>query len=260
MSRRARLGQNFLVNRSLARRIVSLLLPVSGPIVEVGPGRGILTELLVAGRQSQPLVLVELDPRLCADLERRFAGQARVICGDILRLDPAQFFAGAPFSLIGNLPFYISHQVLDWVIAHQALLRKAVVMLQNEFVAKLLATPGSRERHAQSVIFQCLFRVASCFNVHPGSFAPAPRVRAQVIEFEPRTIPADFDFDAFYRFLMIAFAGPRKTLMNNLNSAWPAPLLREAIGRLGLDARCRAFELLPATLLSLFAELKQAGH
>ena len=249
----ARLGQNFLVDRIVAQKIVAAFLPFPGPVLEVGPGKGILTEQL-AGRAS-PLILVDVDPLLCGELELRFASVTRVMCADIRTVDPGLLFSGAEFGLIGNLPFLISSEMIDWIIGHHALIRKGVIMVQREFAAKLLAAAGSRERNGRGVAFQSVFRRRRLFRVLSGSFRPIPKVAGQVIAFERRDPPLLPDPVSFHRFLATAFSSPRKTLLNNLTPSFPENRLQEAFECDGLGQSCRVAELELDSLVRLFNRL-----
>ena len=252
----ARLGQHFLVNQNVARRIVAELGPVAGPVLEIGPGRGVLTSLLLEASPDREVVAVEKDPLLCHQLEERFPERLRVLNRDIVEVSPETLFPAGTFHLIGNLPYLISKEIVDWLIVHRACIGSGVVMLQKDFVDKLLAKPGARRRNAQGVMFQLLFTASKILTVSPGSFSPPPRVDSTVIKFNlsPKWDRAS---PALYEFLHGCFASPRKTLANNLATMHDRDTIQTVLERVKLRADSRAGDLTPEMFLSLFEAFQQ---
>ena len=125
-------------------------------------------------------------------------------------------------------------------------------MLQKDFIDKILALPGGKNYHAQSVIFQLLFQARRCFNVSAGAFTPQPKVVSSVIAVQPLPPPLP-DVDEFYGFVRQCFAERRKTLWNNLASRFEKKILIKLATATGLPAQARAEQLPPDSFLRLFA-------
>jgi len=182
---RKSLGQHFLNDRRILQRIVDALeLTGTETVIEVGPGRGSLSELLVplAGR----LVLVEYDRALAERLRVRYATtpSVSVIEADILTVNLAEA-AGGPFRLVGNVPYYITTPILFHALERPRP-ERAVYLVQREVADRIAAAPGSHEYGALSVNVQAVATAKMLFRVAPGSFQPPPRVDSAVIRIEPR--------------------------------------------------------------------------
>lgn len=219
------LGQNFLTDRNVLSRIAEcVMLDPTDRILEVGPGKGALTELLVPG--CARLVAVELDSRLVPLLREKFAGNPRVeiVEADILTVDLRALLApsvGQQWKVAANLPYNISTPVLFAFLEHRALFSRLVLMLQKEVGDRLAATPGGKEYGALSVLFRLYFDIVREFIVKPGSFHPVPKVDSAVLSFvplpEPRVVVGDERL--FRRVVKGAFAMRRKTIWNCLKGA-----------------------------------------
>lgn len=230
-----RFGQNFLVDRNIAARIVRELGPRTDEVVvEIGPGRGALTELLV--ESGARVIAVELDRELVPALHERFGGQKNfnVVEADAVDVDYCALIAPAASGrLISNLPYNISTVVLQRVIEQRACLREMVVMVQREVAARIAAAPSTPERGFLSVVVQTYCAAEILFDVAPAAFRPAPKVWSTVV----RLIAHECDqvdpnnHALFLKLLGASFAQRRKTLFNNLRAA--PPELKEAIERAG---------------------------
>lgn len=266
MTKSAKLGQNFLRDANIARRIVDLVPPGPGPLLEIGAGHGILSELLLERFPGRQLILVEVDPLLAADLEHRFIGTedsrrrdgVEIIGMDILQLDLAGRFAAGTVTVIGNLPYHISKPLIDWFINQYSLTAEAVLMLQKDFIDKLLAAPGVKKYNAQSVVFQLLFQARRCFDVPAGAFAPKPQIVSTVIAARPLA-PAPSTGSGFYPYVRLCFAERRKTLWNNLSPRYGAADLKAAFAVAAIPAQARAEQLSPPRFADLWNALAQAG-
>lgn len=212
------LGQHFLINRNVAKKIIQNLFPAKGSILEIGPGRGILTEYLVRQGQPNRLILVEKDRQLYEDINQRFGTYCRVIRADILDIDLAELAGRETLILIGNIPYYISSELTDWIIKQTRYVRRGILMMQREFVTRIIDTSKRSANHARGLMFRALFQSEKIADVKPGSFLPPPRVTSTIFKFHPRTGPDDIpDKTGFYGFLQLAFGSRRKTLFNNLS-------------------------------------------
>lgn len=264
---RKALGQNFLVDRNILLKIVDLVDIQPGErVLEVGPGKGALTELL-AGKATR-LVAVELDDRLVPLLKKSFCQKewVEIVRGDILTLDlNCLLMQEGPvtWKVAANLPYNISSQVLFLFLAHRKFFSRLVLMLQKEVGDRLAATPGCKDYGVLSVLFQLYFDVRREFIVRPGSFHPVPKVDSAVLSFvplaEPRVKVGDEEF--FRRVVKAAFSMRRKTLWNCLKSAdlgVGEDELAEALGRCGIEPARRGetlgleeFAMLTQVLLEL---------
>jgi 16S rRNA (adenine1518-N6/adenine1519-N6)-dimethyltransferase len=226
---RQKLGQHFLIRGSVLERIAAAACPAPAELViEIGPGRGALTEKLL--RRAARVVAIEVDPRLVDHLRRKFAAEPRleVVRADVLETDLAQWGA-AP--LAGNLPYYIASPILQQVARLR--LPRAVFLIQKEVAERLVARPGSRAYGFLTVETALFAAVRLLFEVKPSAFHPPPKVDSAVVLLEPRPAAAR-DPDGFLRFAGLCFAHKRKTIRNNLAEvygrelvdAWPEAGLR----------------------------------
>lgn len=242
---RKALGQNFLEDDNIIRKIVaSLHLCDDDIVLEIGPGRGALTEHLL--QRSSQLHIVEFDRDLIKYWQSRSAGnelgtEKLVVHGsDILDFDLDHILSSTDkqIKVIGNLPYNISSPVLFHLSAYADRIERQVVMLQKEVVDRLVSEPGSKTYGRLSVMIQQKYQVERQFNVSPQSFNPAPKVDSAVVALTPlRGAPQmsvnDTDFS---KLVKQAFSMRRKTLRNNLKGL----LSSEVITELGIDPSVRA--------------------
>jgi 16S rRNA (adenine1518-N6/adenine1519-N6)-dimethyltransferase len=256
-----RLGQNWLVDRRYAERIVDAVAPApSDLVVEIGPGPGALTDLLVP--RAGHTLAVEIDPRMLEPLAaRHLPDRLTVLHADVLQVDVSAVVGAALAErpalgrarVVANLPYYISSPVLAHLIDHRRVLTDITVMLQREVVDRLAATPGGKEYGALTVLVAMYCEPKRLFDVPPGAFRPAPKVRSSVVRLSIRPGPAvDVpDEELFFKIVRAAFAQRRKTLENSLKAAGFGGLPAAA----GLDPRRRAETL----GLAEFAALARAA-
>jgi 16S rRNA (adenine1518-N6/adenine1519-N6)-dimethyltransferase len=155
--------------------------------------------------------------------------------------------------IIGNLPYHISKDLIDWFIAQRAKISGAVLMLQKDFVDKLLSPANEKKYNAQSVVFQLLFQSRRCFNVSAGSFTPPPKIMSTVLDVRPAAAPPQIASDEFYTFAKLCFAERRKTLWNNLAPYMEKDLLASMFAACGLEREVRAEQLPANVFLELFS-------
>ncbi len=260
---RKALGQNFLVDRNVIARIADAVdIGPEDRILEVGPGKGALTELLAA--RCARLVAVELDTRLVPVLRREFSDNQRVeiVHDDILKLDLRSLLASegaGRWKVAANLPYNISTPVLFKFLDHMDLFSRLVLMLQKEVGDRLAASPGTKDYGTLSVFFQLHFNVARELIVRPGSFHPVPKVDSVVLSFVPLEKPREEVGDERYfrRMVKGAFSMRRKTLWNCLKGAdlgLSGEQLAEALETCGIDPGRRGETL----SLGEFAALSRA--
>jgi 16S rRNA (adenine1518-N6/adenine1519-N6)-dimethyltransferase len=198
--------------------------------VEVGPGRGALTEKLLD--RALRVIAIEVDDSLVHFLRQKFAAEQRleIVAGDVLRIDLAQW-AGSPVA--GNLPYYITSPILEKVLRSGS--ARAVFLMQKEVAQRLAARAGERDYGYLTVQTALFADVKVLFDVKPGAFQPPPKVDSSVVVLTPHGRNYGVhDSDAFLRFLSHSFRQKRKTLRNNLADvygkalidAWPEAGLR----------------------------------
>lgn len=212
------LGQHFLTNRQIAANIVDALEitgPNDAPVVEIGPGTGVLTSLLL----DKPINLkvVELDRDAVAYLIDNYPKlSGRIIERDFLKLDIDTLF-DQPFSVIGNLPYNISSQIFFKILENRGKVLQVVCMIQKEVAQRITTGPGSKTYGKLSVLLQAYFDMEYLFTVKPGSFHPPPKVESAVIRMKRNRIKhLDCDENLFFRIVKQGFQNRRKTLRNAL--------------------------------------------
>lgn len=249
------MGQHFLTNPAVGRRIAGHLRHLETqpglPVVEIGPGKGILTrEILGAGYR---VVGVEKDPQLYHSLQETLPGDIHLIKGDILTFNPARLPISGPFLLVSNLPYYISRQTIDWMVENSQRISGGILMVQKEFCEKLLM---KARLDARAHIFNCLYAGTILFSLRPGSFSPPPRVKSTVFSFSRRGATAGgIVIPDYYLFLKRAFSQRRKKLINSLTDHYPRPQLARALQKAGLNMNCRAETVLPEQFQDLYRVL-----
>jgi 16S rRNA (adenine1518-N6/adenine1519-N6)-dimethyltransferase len=264
MKKTKALGQHFLNDRSILRRIVSIIDPRKDELViEIGAGKGALTFPL-ADRAGK-VVAIEKDSALVPFLKGSGKENLVVLERDVLEVDFRDLVNAEPafrgrVKLVGNLPYSISSPLLFKILDDKDLFSSCVVLLQKEVALRLAAKPGSKDFAPISILYQLHFDVRLRLTVAPGAFSPPPRVQSALVSLEKRPAPlyAVADEDLFRRFLRAAFAQRRKTLLNNLKS-WPdhSGSVQAAL-RLGLKENARAEELSIGQFADLFRLLAQA--
>ncbi len=235
MPRKPKLGQNFLVDDLARHRIADALGPDLSlrTVVEIGPGHGAITDILAP--RCRRLICLELDRALAAELTFRFRDHPHVtvIETDILTTDLSTLAdPGEQLDIIGNLPYYITSDILLHLFAAAPVLHRAVLMMQREVADRVSASPGSREYGSLSAFTQMHAQVDNLFTLPPAAFNPPPDVHSTVLRlhFAPRFAELHVNASDFNKFLRQAFAQKRKTLANNLRNAgyslthWPAAI------------------------------------
>ncbi|HEY6660335.1 MAG TPA: 16S rRNA (adenine(1518)-N(6)/adenine(1519)-N(6))-dimethyltransferase RsmA [Pyrinomonadaceae bacterium] len=218
-----RLGQHFLRDQRIIHRIVDSLAPKpEETIIEIGPGTGALTSVLVerAGR----IIAVEFDNKLAPLLSERFAGfeNFKLVMGDALTTDfCAEILPARSARLVANLPYNISTAILQHLITQRACLDEMVLMLQKEVVERVLAPAGTSDRGFISVLVEAYCETEKLFDVAPGAFRPPPKVWSSVMRLKfRRRINAEItDEGLLWEVVSAGFALKRKTILNNLRHA-----------------------------------------
>lgn len=210
---RKRLGQHFLTDRTALERIVQAVDPRPGEtIIEIGPGRGALTDILAP--RAARLLCVEVDPMLVPMLKARYADQSHVsiIEGDVLEVDLPSLAPGA-WALVGNVPYYITTPIIFQALRSPRPSRM-VFLVQREVAERVAAPPGSEEYGALSVNVQALARAEIVARVPAGAFHPRPKVDSAILRLTPRPDPVVLPDEevAFSRMVLGAFGQRRKQM------------------------------------------------
>ncbi len=240
------LSQNYLQDRNIARKIVSMLQAQEADrILEIGPGHGILTEFL-ADKFGEKLLLVEIDRDSTAWLQQRFPEmQERILAEDFLTMTwPAA--KNEKIAVIGNFPYHITSPIFFRILENHATVSEVVAMIQKEVADRLVASPGNKTYGLLSVLLQTFFRVNYLFTVPEHVFYPQPKVRSAVIRLvhnERESLPCPPA--SYISLVKKAFNQRRKTLRNALKERVPEEMKKDKI----LDRR--AEQLSPEEFISL---------
>lgn len=226
------LGQNFLIDPKVIVRILDSFRSKEGDVVlEIGPGRGALTEKLV--ESGAQIYALEFDRDLAPLLQTRFGTNKNftLVEGDALKLDLASLERGGrKLRLIANLPYNISTAILQRLFSSVEILEDCVLMFQREVVERLTANPGTSERGYLTVLIEAHFSIEWLFDVPPSAFRPAPKVWSSVVRLIPK-IRAVENEELFRLVVGRGFAQKRKTILNNLKLWYPnAGNLLQTIG------------------------------
>jgi 16S rRNA (adenine1518-N6/adenine1519-N6)-dimethyltransferase len=270
-TRRPKLGQHFLASRAYRRRIAEALdLRPDELVIEIGAGRGAMTELLAerAGR----VVAVELDAASAAYLAEKLKAksQIKVLQADILTIDLAALcreHQAERCFVFGNLPYYITSPILHHLFGSRTCIRAMGLLVQREVAERLTAVPGTRAYGYLTVFTQLYSQPRIVMSVPPGAFVPLPKVHSALVSFQMRLsfpewlqagegsalpkVEADF-----LDFVKCCFAQKRKKLMNNLAGTHSRARLDQALNALSLPSTVRAEQLTLEQFASLFHELR----
>jgi len=271
-----KLGQHFLNSEDVAARIVEALGDVSqDTVLEIGPGRGILTSLLV--RRARRLIAVELDRVLAAQLRLKFsmARNVEVIEADILAIDFDSLFGPKPglsrpgieikpqpVKVVGNIPYFITSDILLRLFAYEKYFASIVIMVQREVADRVAAEPGGRDYGLLSATTQMHARVEKLFTVPPGAFAPPPKVHSTVLRLTvaPRQEQLGVAGDGFRDFLRLSFGQKRKTLWNNLKESFDEAELKRALAHAKVKPTARAETLSLEESAAIYRALRNPDH
>jgi 16S rRNA (adenine1518-N6/adenine1519-N6)-dimethyltransferase len=269
--RTPKLGQHFLIDTSAADRIADAFGDLSqSTVLEIGAGRGALTSLLA--RRTRRLIAIELDRVLAAQLRMKFSltPNVEIIEGDVLAIDfdtlfgpkpgstrPGMNHQPEPVKVVGNLPYFITSDILLRVFAYRKYFETIVLMVQREVGDRLAAKPGTSEYGLLSATAQLYSHVEKLFTLPPGAFSPPPKVHSIVVRLSiaSRIEGLGVPEEAFIDFLRKSFGQKRKTLWNNLKSDYEPKALRAALEQSGVKPTVRAEALSLEKSAALFRAL-----
>jgi 16S rRNA (adenine1518-N6/adenine1519-N6)-dimethyltransferase len=247
-------GQHFLGDERVLHAIAAAVAPSEGDtIIEIGPGRGALTDIL-AGLPNK-LVAVEIDRALAAQLSERYRSKKNVeiIERDVLEVDIAELATG-PFVVVGNVPYYITTPILFHVM-RPPFPRHAVFLVQREVAERIVSGPDTRAYGALSANVQAVANAEILLNVPPRAFRPPPKVDSAVVRITPRPDPLvePHEVDKFRGFVQGLFGMRRKQIGNALRSVagLSADSVASVLATLNIEGKARAETLSPAALVAL---------
>lgn len=216
------LGQHFLTDLGIARRIADTLDAFAAlPVVEVGPGMGVLTQFLL--EKGHDLTVVEIDTESVEYLRRHMpALEGRILAEDFLCLDLGALFPGRKFCVIGNYPYNISSQIFFHILEWKDQVACCSGMLQREVAERLAARPGTKARGILSVLLQAWYDVEYLFTVDEHVFNPPPKVKSGVVRLTRNSI-TDLGCDPalFRKVVKATFGQRRKTIRNSIRGVLP---------------------------------------
>jgi 16S rRNA (adenine1518-N6/adenine1519-N6)-dimethyltransferase len=251
-------GQHFLIDQNVLQAIANAIVPREDEVVvEIGPGRGALTDIL-ASRPNR-LVAIELDRALATQLRERYASRPNVtiIEQDVLRVQLADL-AGGPFVVAGNVPYYITTPILFHVL-RPPFPRNAVFLVQREVAERIVSGPGSKTYGALSVNVQALARAEIVLHVPPSAFKPPPKVDSALVRITPRDDPLVnlSEIDRFRVFVQALFGMRRKQIGNLIRSVAhvSSDQASAVVARLDIDPRARPETLAPPLIVALMRNL-----
>lgn len=254
-----RLGQNFLIDQNIVRKIIALAAIQPGEtVLEIGPGRGILTVALCAA--AERVIAVEIDPQL-----HTYLTELLVDCRNLdLRGEDALEFEYDSLPdrtvVVANLPYYASTPLLMKFLEARARITRSVIMLQAEVADRLVAKPGTREYGVLSVLAQHQADIVWGFRVSPNCFRPRPEVASAVVRLDGRSVSSISDDPGatFTRVVRGAFAHRRKTLINSLRDEGFSPdMVAQALATIGISSVRRAETLSIENYVALARALKR---
>lgn len=270
--KKAKLGQNFLIDQHASQRIVDALGDLTqGTTIEIGPGRGAITALLA--KKAKHLIAIEYDRMLAAQLRMDFnrAANVEIIDANILYVDFDTLVQGTlqgvanargPESVrkakvVGNLPYYITSDILLKLFECHENFDAIVIMVQREVADRVAAKPGSRDYGLLTVTAQLYCEVENLFTLPPTAFSPKPKVHSSVLRMRiaPRIASLGVEAGGFMRFLKSSFSQKRKTLANNLKPVYDPKLVAGAMAAAKVKPDARAEALSLEKLAAIFSHL-----
>ncbi len=214
-----RFGQNYLVDKNIIRKIVDKFNPQPNEkIIEIGPGRGSLTEALL--EKNREVTAIEIDTRVIEDLKERMP-ELKLLNKDFLKCDLRETFPGVQsYRVIGNIPYNITSPILFKLLENRDLFSDAMLMVQYEVAKRITAKVGIKDYGILSVILGAFSEVEFCFKISPNVFYPKPKVDSAIIHLKfHKNFPEDIDPASFIKIVKSAFGNRRKTLKNSFKNS-----------------------------------------
>lgn len=249
MKPRKSLGQNFLIDKNIQAKIIrGCNLRKEDIVLEIGPGRGELTQYLL--KQAAKVIAVEIDKNLYQALKEKFSSfkNLELLNTDILKLDLSGLLprtGAGKLKVIANIPYYISSPIITHLLRHSESVGEIYLTLQKEFAERLTAHPGGKDYGALSCFAQFYTRPKALFTISSGAFWPRPKVDSCFVRLETLDEPSVKvkNEQLFFKIIRAGFNQRRKLLKNNLSRIFPQPQAAGCIDKLGLDENVRAEDL-----------------
>ncbi len=249
------LGQNFLKSKSVVKRIVDLIDDKDVECVEIGPGSGMMTQLLL--NDGHTVHAFEIDRRLEAPLKENFKDEPdfHLYMGDYLKTTVPAELAKKEVAVVSNLPYNNGTAIIKKVLRDFSAIRLCVFMLQKEVALRMVSNPGNKTFGSLSVFMQYHFDIRLAFTISPKHFNPPPKVDSTVIKLIPKKEkPLGENPEEFFEFVRQGFKMRRKKLKNNYDFD-----IMSYASRIGLDDTVRAEEISLEQWVKLFREVKRDG-
>lgn len=242
-----RFGENYLIDANIKNKIIGAIGPAKGDtVLEIGPGFGAIT-MDLAGSEAD-VFAVEKDPKAYAILSGivgRSCPNLRLFCADILKFELKDIFSGKKIKVAGNLPYYITTPILEYLISNRCFLDSAVLMVQKEVAHRLGASPGNKDYGSISCFVQYHARETSIYTVRRSCFFPPPEVDSVLLKLDFLETPAVSvnDEELFFKILRGAFNQRRKSILNSLSRESVLDMPKDDLGPLlkscGIDPSAR---------------------
>jgi 16S rRNA (adenine1518-N6/adenine1519-N6)-dimethyltransferase len=263
---RTHLGQNFLVNEQVAQKIARLANIQDANVLEIGPGRGILTKYLV--ERAEKFLAVEIDERLAKNIESSFSRlnlelardsiSLKIITGDILKINLSKLIEEnkfQPYKVVANLPYYITSKIIRLLLETKYPPEEMILMVQKEVGERIVARDGKESLLSISVKLYADPEIL--FSVPKENFSPAPEVDSVVIRIKRKKEIPDVIAAKFFQIVRAGFSSKRKMLSNNLSSGLHIPKndITDKIKNAGLDPGIRAEKLSVEEWIKIFEKI-----
>jgi 16S rRNA (adenine1518-N6/adenine1519-N6)-dimethyltransferase len=262
---RKRFSQNFLINLKAAKRIVDYLdLKPGQKVLEIGPGKGVLTKYLL--EKKAEVFGVELDRDLCKYLQEEFRDNEnlKVINQDILKFDLKKLAEKeGNIKVIGNLPYQITSPILEYLIRNREMIDLSILTVQKEVAKRICAKPDTSDWSPLSIGVQLFSNPEILFSLKPNSFYPAPKVDSAVLRLKFLPIPkVEVKLPFFSNFVKTLFSSRRKNLLNSLSKAlnWDKKKVKTLLGKSGIEEKRRAETLSLEELAGLYRLISEKSE
>ncbi len=238
-----KLGQHFLKDKNILRKIVDAAnLSKEEEVLEIGPGLGSLTEMLL--ENAKRVIAVEKDKKLFQYLKEKFSDNANLELynNDILDIKFSTFFKGRKLKLISNLPYNISSQIIIKALEERDIFLSVVIMIQKEMGERITSKPGKKTYGSLSILLQTFFEIEKILEVSPHVFYPKPKIHSVVLRMIPKETYLEriADEKTFKKIIRQSFSSRRKTIKNALLSYYPLKHIEEALGKADIEKKRRA--------------------
>ncbi len=236
-----RFGQNYLHDKNIIRKIIGEINPqTDDTIVEIGPGRGALTELIYG--KTENFIAVEIDSRVIEDLGLKFPG-LQLIQRDFLKVDISTIYNPnkKKLRIIGNIPYNLTSSIIFKTIRNAELIEDAILMVQNEVAKRMTAKKGSKDYGILTVLLNYFTDTQVCFKVSPNAFYPKPKVTSAIVHLRFKELSISKEKrEMFISIVKACFGNRRKTLKNSLSNS----IFKELnFSNSGIDLSLRAEQL-----------------